>query len=202
LCGIPTVTLEGEKQDYEMILKRLHKLCEYGEEAADFSALLKPVIQGFIDTFSSPDSDSTKEFWAQICAVDRGSGFHYYSGWITAFCFWNTEGKRQVWDAESQVSKSRIPSGFTTVPVTIEDNGVEVLAEMLAGSVGIVSTSSGRPSAKRRIYYSSKEMKEAEEADKDTEGPVGNDTLRPRLGWFMYEKAGQTAPNSSSGGRQ
>ena len=78
------------------------------------------------------------------------------------------------------------------MPVTIDDNGVRVFAEMLAGSVGIVSTSSGKPSAKK-TYHSSQEE---EKAGEDEEGPVGNDTLRPQLGWFMYERSDQGAANT------
>ena len=190
-CGIPTVTLEGEQPDYELILQRLEKLCEYGAETTDFSNILKPVLQGLVDTFDDPESDAVKAFWKQICDYQGGSGMNYYSGWITAFCFWDTRGKRQIRKIGDQIDQKHFPSGYTTVPVTIIDNGVRVTAEMLAGSVGIVSTSSGRPSAKRRYWIVPKE----EDKEEDKEGPVGNDTLQPQLGWFMYEKAEQPAPN-------
>lgn len=195
-CGIPTVTLEGEQQDYELILKRLDKLREYGEEATDFSDMLKTVLQGFIDTFDKPESDSVKSFWKQICDWRGGSGISRYSGWITAFCFWDTTGKRQIKNLGDGISATNIPSGFTTVPVTIDDNGRRIFAEMLAGSVGIVSTSSGQPSVQKTRCRRYREEEE-EKASKGEEGPVGNDTLQPQLGWFMYEKADQTAPNSS-----
>jgi len=155
--------------------------------------MLKPVLQGFIDTFDNPESDSVAAFWNQICDYQGGSGMSFYSGWITAFCFWDTKGKRQIKTLGEHIDAKHIPSGFTTVPVTIDDNGVRVFAEMLAGSVGIVSTSSGKPSAKK-TYHSSQEE---EKAGEDEEGPVGNDTLRPQLGWFMYEKADQGAVNRS-----
>ncbi|KAF2120265.1 hypothetical protein BDV96DRAFT_674566 [Lophiotrema nucula] len=171
-CGIPTATLEGKKLDYELFLKRLDKLCEYGTEPKAFSKLLRPILQGFIDTFDDPESDSVKAFWKQICDYEGGSGMCYYSGWITAFCFWDNEGRRQIKGKRVGVSADSIPSGFTTVPVTINDNGLIVYAKMLAGSVGIISTST----------------------NKDKKGPVGNDSLRPQLGWCMYEKAGQTPP--------
>ncbi|OAL53051.1 hypothetical protein IQ07DRAFT_585032 [Pyrenochaeta sp. DS3sAY3a] len=186
-CGIPSVTLEGEKEDYELILQRLGKLCEYGSETTDFSNILKPIVQGFVDTFDGPESDSVKAFWKQICDYRGGSGISRYSGWITAFCFWDTKGKRQIKRVGDYIDSENIPNGFTTVPVTIDDNGLVVLAEMLAGSVGIVGTSSGKPSVIRGQYRSLEEKK----ANEGKEGPIGNDTMQPQLGWFMYEKADQ-----------
>ena len=144
--------------------------------------MLKPVLQGFIDTFKNPESDSVKEIWKRICDWQGGSGMSYYSGWITAFCFWDTKGKRQIKNLGDEIDADKIPDGLTTVPVKIDDNGVDISAEMLAGSVGMACISSGKPSA-RWAYQ------EEEEEFGYEEGPVGTDTLQPQLGWFMYEKA-------------
>lgn len=40
-CGIPSVTLLGERRDYENIMKRLEKLLSFGEETGEWSQLLK-----------------------------------------------------------------------------------------------------------------------------------------------------------------
>lgn len=184
MCGIPTVTLEGEQEDYELILKRLDKLCEYGNEPTDFSNILRPILKSFIDTFKTPEADSVKKFWKKICLNHGVSDVTEYSGWITAFCFWDSKGRRQIEKVGDLIDVNDVPCGFTRVPVKIDDNGVEVSAEMLAGSVCIVNTSSGKPSASTN-YHS----REAEEADDNDKGPVGDDTLQPRLGWFIYEKA-------------
>ena len=94
-CGIPSVTLEGEKDDYTSILQRLNKLDEFGEEPTIFARLLRPVLREFIAVF---DAVGTKgganlDFWGKICHYQEGfSGPSYLSGWITAFTVWTPEG--------------------------------------------------------------------------------------------------------------
>lgn len=177
-CGIPSVTLLGIKDDYEKILERVEKLSLYGEEAARFRDLLKPILRHFIRSFDEPQHAEIKVFWGKVCREEYlGSGGpDAYSGWITAFCFWNNEGKCQISGQEGLsmdgvnyglVDMSDVPNGFTTVPVRIEDNGEVVEAEMLAGSVGINCTSSMTPSA---------------------DGTMGLDTMQNHHGWFIYEK--------------
>ena len=94
LCGLPSITLLGEKKDWELILGRLEKLSSVGEEPSLFGRLLKPVVQRFVKSFDEPVGKEVLEFWGQIAHhVSGGSGPSYYSGWITAFCFWDEKGK-------------------------------------------------------------------------------------------------------------
>ena len=94
LCGLPSVTLLGEKKDWELVLGRLEKLSSWGEEPALFERLLKPVVQRFVRSFDEPEGEEVVRFWGQIAHhVSGGSGPSYYSGWITAFCLWDEEGK-------------------------------------------------------------------------------------------------------------
>lgn len=65
------------------------------------------------------------------------------------------------------VEMKEVPSGFTKAPVHLDNNGFELEAEMIAGSVGVNCTSSGKPSA---------------------DGTLGLDTMQNHLGWFIYEK--------------
>ena len=94
MCGLPSVTLLGVKGDWELILRRLEKLNTFGEEPAQFCKLLKPVVERFVKSFDEPKSDDVVSFWQRIAHFKAGgSGPSYYSGWITAFCFWNEKGK-------------------------------------------------------------------------------------------------------------
>ncbi|MCJ1466314.1 hypothetical protein MMC07_004933 [Pseudocyphellaria aurata] len=93
-CGLPSVTLLGERSDWEDILMRLEKLPSFGDEPTQWYKLLKPVIARFLKTFDEPESEGTINFWQKIAnAQAEGSGSLYYSGWITAFCFWDADGK-------------------------------------------------------------------------------------------------------------
>ncbi|OXA62318.1 hypothetical protein Fcan01_00240 [Folsomia candida] len=90
-CGIPNVTLEGTVNDWENILKRLDKLKEY--ELTWWFDMLAPILEQFIlAKMGKPDV----EFWQKICNRHAGgSGPSYLSGWITAFCVFDEDGKRQ-----------------------------------------------------------------------------------------------------------
>ena len=93
-CGLPSVTLLGEKRDWELVLARLEKLSSWGEEPALFERLLKPVVQRFVRSFDEPEGEEVVSFWGQIAHYIRGgSGPSFYSGWITAFCLWDEDGK-------------------------------------------------------------------------------------------------------------
>ena len=194
-CGLPSVTLLGVKSDWELILQRLEKLSTFGEEPAQFYRLLKPVISRFVKSFNEPESEDTISFWQRIAHFQaRGSGPSYYSGWITAFCFWDEKGKsmfslfgqkkaeekknepgNDAWTEKKHLSldgvqyhrieSDEVPPGYTSVPVKVVDNGNEFDALMVAGSVGIKASSS------------------------ESGGKGGElDTMSPESGWWIFEK--------------
>ncbi|KAG8799840.1 hypothetical protein FRC17_007030, partial [Serendipita sp. 399] len=98
-CGIPSITLLGEKEDYLAILFRLDKLEEFGKEPTVFARFLRPILKEFVAAFD-PVREGTctpnPEFWGKIChSHSGGSGPTWLGGWLTAFCVWNAEGKWQ-----------------------------------------------------------------------------------------------------------
>jgi hypothetical protein len=93
-CGIPRVTLEGEKKDWENILVRLEKLKEYGDETTAWYHLLLPVISRFIAAFDNPAAQDNLDFWQKVCHYEGGgSGPTWIAGWINAFCVFDKKGK-------------------------------------------------------------------------------------------------------------
>ncbi|KAJ7157179.1 hypothetical protein C8R46DRAFT_959068 [Mycena filopes] len=93
-CGIPRVTLEGEKSDWLDILSRLEKLKEYGIETTAWYHLLHPIITRFVAAFDAPTSKENVDFWERVAHFKRGgSGPSYYSGWINAFNVFSKDGK-------------------------------------------------------------------------------------------------------------
>ncbi|KAK0630760.1 hypothetical protein B0T17DRAFT_461842, partial [Bombardia bombarda] len=190
-CGIPAVTLLGEMHDWikiaERCASRLGGLCAAGASFGLgarrwYHDVLRPVLAGFIETFRAPEGPTAQHFWKGI--VDRhepnGSGKTTYTGWITAFCYWDEEGKclHRKWGGASggtvHLSRSDIPMGFVKVPVTLLDNSRPIPTEMVAGSVGM------------RV------RKADEKGDDNSYGSYGQpwegyDTVQPETGWFMYK---------------
>ncbi|KAJ7753299.1 hypothetical protein B0H14DRAFT_3096743 [Mycena olivaceomarginata] len=197
VCGIPRVTLEGEKADWEKILQRLEKLKEFGLETMAWYHLLVPVISRFVQVFDDPDA------W-KCCAFEPGGcGPSHYSGWITAFCAFNDDGKwlgprfdssiestvapesltaKSFWETYGaganglqlddtcfhKIDRDNIPPSYTEVDVRlVSATGGEKECAMTAGAVGMRVCSS----------------------NDSTLSPSGeDDTVRPVMGWWLFEK--------------
>jgi hypothetical protein len=93
MCGIPRVTLEGTREDWADIYQRVDKLKEYGPQAIAWYHVLKPVLNRMVVAFDAPNSKKNIDFWSHVAKWNGGSGDRFLSGWITAFCFWDSEGK-------------------------------------------------------------------------------------------------------------
>ena len=195
-CGIPGVTLLGKREDWEDILQRLEKLPVLGEEPTKFSELLKPILRRFNAWFDDPESPEVLDFWNKVAHRSGGSGTHYLSGWLTAFCFWDNDGNSMYGDGPTgpvthenhkedragceldgvlfhRVDTDKIPSGYASVPVLVDENGRQFKTTMVAGSIGIQTTSSGKKMVRR-------------ERGSFVEVPRP-DSLQPLSGWWMYE---------------
>ncbi|KAF0688407.1 Aste57867_19963 [Aphanomyces stellatus] len=139
-CGIPNVTLLGSVTDWEDIRSRVDKLKGFGLTA--WADMLAPVLDQFVVAAKgAPDVG----FWQRIChKLGGGSSRSYISGWISVFCVFKDDG---TWQGTTEatvrgeavtsefpiVDTGDIPSGYLTVPVTVDDNGVEYATVMFAG---------------------------------------------------------------------
>jgi len=95
-CGLPHVTLLGEKADWDQIVQRIEKLKEYGPETTAWYRLLKPVVTRFARAFEDGFAESPEncDFWNRVVHWQPGaSSPTYLSGWLTAFCVFNEKGK-------------------------------------------------------------------------------------------------------------
>jgi len=190
-CGFPSVTLQGEKSDWEEILLKVQRLSKYGPQTTEWTRLLIPIIQYMIASFTQPNSPDIKNFWLRAChaaGADGSGSVRSLSGWITAFCFFSDTGKRTheytdedlngfsggVSIEERQrlvlgdvvyplISPGSIPKGVVSVPVTVQDyaTGLEHKTTMVAGSVGMMPST----------------------------GESGGDLtkVRPKSGWWILE---------------
>jgi hypothetical protein len=95
-CGLPRVTLLGTQDDRISIFRRVNKLGRYGPETAAWRDLLRPVLARFVKAFEPGYAEGAEnlDFWQRVADRDSGgSGPTYLSGWITAFCVFDREGK-------------------------------------------------------------------------------------------------------------
>jgi len=79
-CGLPSVTLLGEKKDWQMLAAKATRLPSFGGEAKMWYELLKPVLNCFVASFDAPDGPETKYFWQKVAHHSGGgSGPTYLS---------------------------------------------------------------------------------------------------------------------------
>lgn len=197
MCGIPSVTLLGTQEDYEDILRRLDKLPSLGPETSDWAMLLRPILRRFVASFDPVLSADVKAFWTQAAHYQGGSGISHLSGWIAACCFWRSDGKTMYYRSPPDfhaeyspntkenvmmgqyvldgvtyhtVDTKKIPNGYASVPVKIDDNGKEYRTKMVAGSLGMQVGKSG---------------------ERDEKGEEKADSIRSLAGWVIYELMGE-----------
>ncbi|KAJ7264370.1 hypothetical protein C8J57DRAFT_1624994 [Mycena rebaudengoi] len=194
-CGIPRVTLEGEKSD----------------RAIAWYHLLHPVISHFVAAFDAPASRENINFWQWVAHYHtQDSGPSYYSGWIDAFAVFSPTGEwlgnwldnagfefildvksaeevgslsaEQFWVTYApyaakdlvldstpyhRVDSINVPPGYAEVDVKLNDNGELFDCTMTAGVIGMKVSSS------RDIELS----------------PTGRDDIvRPVSGWWIFIK--------------
>lgn len=185
LCGIPTVTLEGVRADYEELLRRVDKLQEFGEETYFWGEMLKPILTRFITAF---DGDPDLLFWNHIChRTNEMCGDEYFTGWITAFCPFDQQGRWQLFTPAVRehmhidgvryqaLPMDKIPWGYSQVDFRVIQSGVSKEASFCAGLMGLKVTKgpTSKPNTALGLVY-------------DAE----NTTVAPHPSWFIIEKIG------------
>jgi hypothetical protein len=99
VCGIPSVTLLGEREDWVKLMEKLDYLKEFGDEPAQFADKLRPIMKRFVQTWDEPKNEEVKVFWEQIVRASKqwscGEGANEWrvSGWITGFLHWDRDGR-------------------------------------------------------------------------------------------------------------
>lgn len=195
ICGLPSVTLLGEKEDWEKLLRRLERLSEFGAEADQYRARLTPILKRFVRSFDIPDAEEIRMFWNQIVFARTnslcGAAPVELSGWITGFLFWDAEGKQ--WGDRSQVMLKmdgidywmqdirELPVGYARAPFIMRDFGgqEEFQAYVAAGTLGkhmVEGSPEGYAAALER----------AGKSTKGADDPSLHGTLRPLSAWMLY----------------
>ncbi|QIW99860.1 hypothetical protein AMS68_005378 [Peltaster fructicola] len=214
-CGLPSITLLGEKSDYELIYRRIEKLSTWGAEPTKFRNLLRPVFKRLIESFDDPTSDATIHFWSRVFKLHAyWSDSPEYSGWITAFCFWDEDGKCLYWEPAKHPT-SETSEGPVNDPTSEEpEDEAKPRALYLDGVRYHKIDSDDVPSAvcsvpvkiidngptyqammvagSVGIACTSSGQTVVDESwvngKKEKRSLVGLDTMQPQTGWFLFER--------------
>ncbi|KAF5319356.1 hypothetical protein D9619_008675 [Psilocybe cf. subviscida] len=193
MCGIPSVTLEGKKEDWEKLLTRIDRLSIFGREPEAWSAMLRPILTRFVQAF---DGDPGADFWNHVCHYQSmGSGSDVLSGWITAFCVWDEHGK---WMGSSSVEDTlgkvkELSNRGTSVPPSIVSDSRHLKLEVDGIPYPIVEVDSIPPGFGEvdvKLDDNGEEldcMMVAGHMATRIEG-LSKDMIRPHPAWFMFIK--------------
>ncbi|KAI0676439.1 hypothetical protein C8Q78DRAFT_1065267 [Trametes maxima] len=189
ICGIPSVTLAGERADWEKLLARLERLPALGEEPRVWAAMLRPILSRFVGAF---DGTADVSFWHDVAhRHPRFYGSGDVSGWITAFCVWSEDGTWRGGKPAVVLGESA-PEPQAKASNGADREGSESQRYVLDGirypAVGV----SGIPPGYCTVDVSLDDGGETFECVL-VGGHVGytvveGDTLSPRAEWFMYIK--------------
>ncbi|KAG6844424.1 hypothetical protein H0H87_007026 [Tephrocybe sp. NHM501043] len=184
-CGIPFVTLEGTKADWQSILDRVDKILEFGEEPTEWASMLRAILKRFVRAFDAGGPKSDQIFWERMVnETPGGSSTPFISGWLSAFCAWDNKGvffasrkyqdgftfsdppswvKGLTFDSVWFPRVNVAPEGYAEVDIKVVDQweGKSYDCTMLAGHIGYSMVGTDKR---------------------------GRDTVRIAPQWFMYIK--------------
>lgn len=205
VCGLPSVTLLGEKSDWMDLLAKLDHLPDFGVEPAKYAAQLRPVLSRFVQTFGTPDNPEIRLFWRSILYAEQDSHLcgappFYLSGWLMGFFFWDRDGNplhsSSLMSGALSIDGIKyavrgiddLPMGYAQAPFNMIDfRGIHKFpAYVLAGNIG-KQISQGLPEgyAEALMRFNGSLVDES----------LPHGTLQPLSGWMIYGPA----PPSSSG---
>lgn len=195
VCGLPSVTLLGEKEDWEKLEARLERLSEFGAEPDEYRGRLTPILQRFVQSFDEPDSEEIRQFWNQIVFASHsdicGVAPMEVSGWITGFLFWDDKGRRWGQRAKPGVTINGIaygkhdirtlPVGYARAPfIMIDFDGMaEFPAFVAAGTLGKRMVQGPPEGYAEALARAGQDVSLADDASQ-------HGTLRPLSAWMLY----------------
>lgn len=158
LCGFPTITLEGTKEDWEDIYLRAGVLAEF--DLGWWVDHLLPTLEYFIRAI---DNDVDIPFWQSLIKIGGGSGGPYVNGGINAFFpYMGAPGKEfrnsmleigSGWSWEKNAgmgnghNPGNYPNSMCAVPFKWHYYETTFEMEFLGGLVGVAQAKDGTLSA-------------------------------------------------------
>jgi uncharacterized protein DUF4419 len=200
ICGLPSVTLEGEKSDWEALLAKLDRLKDFGVEPTAYRARLRPVLSRFVESFDKPTDRQLLAFWRSIVVAEQthicGAPPFYISGWITGFWYWDANGKpfgrdeADLYELDEvkfpRLDIRNLPVGYAKVPFIMRDfnDTSRYEAMILAGTLGKRITE-GYPDGYIEGYEAWM-VGDTGRAKPPEEQRAKHSTLQPMSGWMLY----------------
>jgi len=143
-CGIPSITLEGNQDDWEHMVDRAQALAQYG--CQDWIKIVTTVLERFVQAFKG---NADPKVWGSLYKEGGGSGGPYVTGWVNTF-FPYVKDHRGGYTRENKFAltleagrgffdgpnSDDIPPGMSTVPFKWIYYSEVFLMKFLGGFIG------------------------------------------------------------------
>lgn len=138
MCGIPSVTLEGTVEDWELIRDKAAKLAEFNLEW--WIDKLLPVLDEIV---KSAKGNPSVDFWKSWYSEGGGSGGPYVTGHIVAFYPYLGSSNKKNTFSDHGVTLASFPAGFSEVPFIWNYNGTRYPMQFIGGQIGMHEAQGG-----------------------------------------------------------
>jgi hypothetical protein len=146
ICGIPKITLAGNRDDWKRIRERVEVLDTY--HLGWWVSRLRPILDEFV---AAASGHPTPEFWKSIYKPGKTYGATTATGWIVDLFPYLADppyrhrnsalvSQRKDWTLAKTdgIPTNGFPSGLTSVPVKVElPNGAKRECAFVAGFFGV-----------------------------------------------------------------
>ena len=116
--GIPSVTLLGEKSDWEQLKEDFQNLVKDDFTLSPYCVALVKVARFFVDSFENPKDESVIHFWSLMCPQRE------QKGWLAVFNTWIISDKEPGLMHPLQVKGVGVDIKLHTYAGTIKENRV------------------------------------------------------------------------------
>jgi hypothetical protein len=151
MCGIPEITLQGEKEDWEQLKNRVEGILGRFDDVGFWTDHLYPILDQFIAATGQNKID--EEFWKSLYKIEGGSGGPFLSGWIRSLFPYisveefETKSSKFVknpyidWKEYagpfSGIRYNQLPAGFTSTPFVWNYFHQEFDMSFIGGLLGV-----------------------------------------------------------------
>jgi hypothetical protein len=159
VCGIPSVTLEGTKADWQNLRQKVELLAPFGLDW--WLGELRPICDQFAQAASG---NVDREHWKRLYKVRQVYGAEVVNGWLGKLFPYTRRGERndlldpqveaEIRKLEAEDTRSKrqthlrfnapgirpeeLPRGLSQVPFTLKDSRGERAMDFLAGPVAVM----------------------------------------------------------------
>ncbi|MGB0581720.1 MAG: DUF4419 domain-containing protein, partial [Limisphaerales bacterium] len=158
ICGIPSVTLEGTVDDWELLSAKINALHDSDLELSWWTKRLKPLCIEFVQ---AARGWIDRAHWQNLIKITEIYGDEDLNGWILKFIPYISTGKNRPFSKRNPVLElnkydapkenersitgcisSWLPSGLSQAPVIVANhaNGQKSTSDFIAGFSGVIQS--------------------------------------------------------------